>query len=550
MSRMLLIHCPTFSFETFSLEVCRNRGYYAYPPAGLQCLKAAVEAETEVKVTILDLNFAILDRLQNEDGEPTAVLGQLLDEALKEKYAVIGVSAGVIVSNVFGVKAHPFIQTLARVKGRAIIVAGGVIATNERANLLVKGLADFVFDGEGEEKLIAFLNGTPATEGPVNFRWDLVPTYRDVPVERYEQVGSLSPFSRMVGTPFATIQLNRGCRAHCSFCGVTPFMGRGVRSYREDAVIAEIEYLKARGIRHLEWLDDDMLRYSDRITSVLESMEGMTWAANNGLIASSITEDLLETMVASGCVGFRIGVESGNDEILKRIKKPASRKNLIAASRLIAKHPKLFAVGCYIIGHPGETYRQMLDTIDLCLELNLAWSGFSVYQVVREGSITQEFYQEVSNFVPPKDHDCEPNENVFEVLRTDGVHERRHLDEIWFYFNLTANYLANKNLLSGGDPRQFVRWVSALQLSYPRHPLMSLFMALAYILLGDRVHADQQYVQALHGLRESESWRRRFREYGLNWIVHAYPMDESGVYETLAEIRDVHRKTLELCGSF
>ena len=30
--KLVLIHCPTFNFETFQFEVLRKKGYYAYPP--------------------------------------------------------------------------------------------------------------------------------------------------------------------------------------------------------------------------------------------------------------------------------------------------------------------------------------------------------------------------------------------------------------------------------------------------------------------------------------------------------------------------------------
>ena len=60
-NKITLIHCPTFSFQSFSLEVAKNRAFYAYPPTGLQCLKAAL-SPLGVEVDILDLNFLMLDK--------------------------------------------------------------------------------------------------------------------------------------------------------------------------------------------------------------------------------------------------------------------------------------------------------------------------------------------------------------------------------------------------------------------------------------------------------------------------------------------------------
>ena len=39
------------------------------------------------------------------------------------------------------------------------------------------------------------------------------------------------------------------------------------------------------------------------------------WYAGNGLIATSLDDEMLRVMEASGCIGFKIGIESGNKEV-------------------------------------------------------------------------------------------------------------------------------------------------------------------------------------------------------------------------------------------
>ena len=73
---------------------------------------------------------------------------------------------------------------------------------------------------------------------------------------------------------YSTLQLNRGCRAHCTFCGVTPFMGLGIRQYPIDSVISELLYLvNEKGMTHFEWLDDDLLEDKPGIINVLEKIK-------------------------------------------------------------------------------------------------------------------------------------------------------------------------------------------------------------------------------------------------------------------------------------
>lgn len=603
--KLSLIHCPTFSFEAFSFDVAKKKGYYAYPPTGLQCLMAALQ-NADIDVDILDLNFKLLEKACSANEFDKVHLDSMLEDLLDEYFesqlvSIVGVSAGVIVSNIFGVQRHPFIQVLDYLKRRdeQIVITGGVIATNEWKILLVKELTHFVFRGESENKIIFFLDEllkgnsgwslsgiyfgidgklyqTTGERDTVNFRWDLAGSYKSIPVDRYNEVGSLSPFSRMVGIErkYGTLQLNRGCRARCTFCGVTPFMGRGVRQRPTDAVVSELSYLvREWGIQHFEWLDDDLLRHRKALIEVLNKIIEMkldvTWAANNGLIASSVDEELLRIMADSGCVGFRIGIESGNDEMLRKIRKPATKRSLRAAAEMFERFPELFVVGCYIIGFENETYRQILDTFQFCIEMNLSWSGFSIYQIVRDSTnVAEDFennrgerspsnYERISDFVPSKANADGTilqggNRDVREIFEheRDQVHSKEHLDEIWFAFNLLANYVGNKNLRPSGRPDQFVQWTKALQQGHPSNAVISLFLYLGYVMLGEDGLAREQLSLTKGILERLEYWRKRFNQYSLDKIVVEAPTNAMQVQEVLGNIGSEYRSLLVSSCSF
>ena len=337
-------------------------------------------------------------------------------------------------------------------------------------------------------------------------------------------------------------------------------MGKGVRSYPVESVISEITYLaRERGVQHLEWLDDDLLRYRDSLTHVLKQITeqklNLTWAANNGLIASSLDEELLRLMIDSGCIGFRIGIESGNDEILKKIRKPATKKSLKDAARMLAKFPELFVVGCYIIGFEDETYQQILDTFQLCVELDLAWSGFSVYQIVRDSTdISDEFdksYKTVSDFVPtkanssgmiPNELNCDVRE-LFARARNE-IHERQYLDEIWFAFNLLSNYVNNRNLKPGGCPDRFVRWTRSLQSSHPSNAVISLFLSLGATLSGEDRLAREQWDFTESLLDNSVYWKNRFQQYSLDPIMNRRPENASRIFDHLENIKVEYKSLL------
>lgn len=584
-----LIQCPTFSFDHFDLEAAKRRGYFAYPPRGLQCLKAVAE-EFGVRVDILDLNFKILERLRfTSPPEPVqlhAMVEDILNAYLEERpeCSIVGVSAGVTVPNVFSYQGHPYIHVLRTLmrKDRYIVLSGGPIATLERRNLLRLGLAHLVFKGEAEHKFryfVAALFGleggqeTPGiffrlddklyeTSGPpdtVSPKLDLVSTYAEIPVERYCSVGHVGPFLRMLDPDrrYATLQLVRGCRGHCTFCELAAFRGRSISHYPPDQVISEMRYLvKERGIRHFEWVDDDLLANREAATQVfkriIDSGSKISWSANVGLIASSLNRELLQLMVDSGCVGFRIGIESGSEEILRRTRKPATKKKFLELAELFPEFPELFVVGCYMLGFEHETYQQIFETIRLALTLRLSWASIAVLQVTLESCVDSEFevaIQENVNDYMPSYYKVKREEHVLEAgqmlsareifaLPKDEVYARELLGEIWFAFNTVVNYVDNKNLKAGGNPEAFIGWVRGLQQSYPGHPLMSLFLYLAYVVKGD-ARLAQEYVKPLPALLErSRYWSMRFHQYGLERILAHPPRDAADVEEILSQLME------------
>lgn len=598
-NKILFIHCPTFDFNAIDIKVIKNRGYYSYPPYGLMCLSAATE-EAETDFEILDLNFLLLKKLQNKDTINKREALELIISLLKEKldknhYSVIGISAGVTVSNVFIAKEHPFIECLKflKEKNESIILAGGVIANDETVGLLRHGLCHFVFKGEGEQKLRFFLsklndfnfsgmtqdNYIPGiafalnesiyeTQGNlenVEFVWDMEKSYEKIPLEEYNSVGSLSPFSRMAGADkkYATIQLNRGCRGQCTFCGVKPFIGTGIRQTSTDLIVSELDFLvKKKNITHIEWLDDDLLARKDAAHLVLKHMASFgaqfSWAANNGLIAASLDNVTLQLCVDSHCTGFRIGVESGNPEILRQIKKPASIKNLLAFSEKLKNFPTLFVTGCYIIGFEGETYGQMFDTFNLSIGLDLSWNGFSIFQVItKEADVLSEFADAVKSdgenlglrknvdFVPTKaatDRSLKNEKllNYQEIydLPRNALHDKDLLSEIWFSYNLLSNYIFNKNLTTKGIPEQFVTWTNALSLTHPQNASISLFLGIAHGLLGNIEAVKIQVEKTRTILKGSPYWTTRFKDYYLEGFVDLIEKaSKEVIFEAILDLR-------------
>ena len=173
----------------------------------------------------------------------------------------------------------------------------------------------------------------------------------------------------------AHIITSRGCKYNCAFCTAAQSMNPNVkpRHVTYEYLCREVEDIlhKYPETTCIRILDDLFLRdrKSIDIASKLFSERNISWrsmAHVNTFKGLSYKE--LDEIKRSGCNELFLGIESGNDETLKRIRKPfTSTIAYETVSRIIdAQIP----VKCYfILGFPGETESQVSDTLELASRL-------------------------------------------------------------------------------------------------------------------------------------------------------------------------------------
>ena len=579
--RVLFIQIPQVILDCFNRDIALDRGYYNFPPTGLQCLYEVIK-NRNLEIEILDLNCELLKRIHGDPDFQPDHWPAILEENLKAfRPDIVGVSC------LFDQGIAPMIETMRIVRERtdAMVIAGGVIATYEWRSLLERGLCHFVVEGEGENKLnflLDHLTGenkgwtpTPGihfgdsnelweTAGPpdvVEVKGNLIESYRLVPIQEYYKYGSLNPFSRrehVARAPFAALQLSRGCRAQCTFCAVRDFNGKGVRSRPVEHIIEEMAFLiEELGVRHFELLDDDPTFYrrqfQELLRAVIERGWDIRWSANNGMIAASIDEETMGLIRDSGCIGFKIGIETGNPDMLRAVKKPATHGKFLKFSKMIEAYSEVFVGGNFIVGLPEERFFQMVDSFKFILDVNLDWAAITACQVLRGASAfsdSGEYFEEqmktgtVANFIPTrksKHGHIETASRVrrgLDVFRIDpmSVPDADQVKEIWFTFNLLGNYIFNKNLMEGGKPEKFISWVETVRRAWPTNPYMSLFLSLAYVITGGREKAAKLRRQTRLN-SDDDYWRERFSSFGLQAILDADPQTPEAVHGLIADAR-------------
>jgi radical SAM superfamily enzyme YgiQ (UPF0313 family) len=566
--RLLLINPPQVPGDMFDAGIAKMKGYYNFPPVGLLYLCAAArQADPECQVSILDLNHEMLVRSHQEDFDYTFWKERVSEEIRRVPEVFVGVSC------MFGATKPIFEEIACFIKEhfpRIPVLTGGVQATYDYDEILTKGVCDLVFLKESEEPFsqflrhcregcadnmprgLAFRRGkslhvTAPLEGTAPVNLDIRPFYSLLDVPSYYKYGSLAAFSRYNGEdkPFATVLSNRGCRARCTFCTVRDFNGYGVRTRPVSDVVDEIKFMvRELGIRQIDWLDDDLLFEPDRTLELLKSIARevpeLEWISNNGLIGAAISPEIMDWMVKSGMKAFKIGIESGNDKMLKTIKKPTTKPKLRNLTPLFDKYPEVLASGNFIIGFPNETFGEMLDTYNFAAELKWDWASFyicqplkgtemfSVFQSLGDERCDYENYDKTLNpgraaargeFGYNKGyHGSEAEQqlltgrDVFKLPK-DKLPSKRQIQEIWFTFNLIVNFLENKNLEKGGNPGKILRWLGAIGAAYPYDASMIAALCRAQRVSGDIARSEESARRFHDILDKSEYWRTRVRQF-------------------------------------
>jgi radical SAM superfamily enzyme YgiQ (UPF0313 family) len=301
------------------------------------------------------------------------------DKIIKQRPAYVGITLftvgvwnGVTIARLIK-KALP--ETIIIVGGPHISSMGS--ETMERFKEL-----DYAVNGEGEKTLMDLLtaieNNTPINEVPgILYRdgpfikttpgkainrvldelpfpaWDLLP---DFP-KAYKP--AIYDFPR---GPVATIAASRGCPFHCRFCDTSTF-GSRVRHYSPEKVFEMMKHLnETYGVRHIMFVDDLFLASKVRVTELcnmlLDSGLKMTWSCTARV--DTVKPDVLNIMKKAGCWEISFGLETGSNEMLKKMDKLAEIEKSEQAVKWTAD-AGIRTKGLFMLGYPGETN----ETIDM-----------------------------------------------------------------------------------------------------------------------------------------------------------------------------------------
>jgi len=379
-------------------------------PAAPAVLKACVEqAGFKAKTTDLALNFYINQCQKNYElydqlcvylnpttssytNESINAVNQWLSETIDYINEVQPRYVGLSVFTYYMHRATYLLSREIKKKLPQIKIILGGYAVNTGANSLIgmpeiskletlkmfgsimqdRGLVDHVVYGDGENALVEILEGTKNHQYVSGEKAVMDAVMSKIPVSNFDDY-KLNDYEWEHNRRTLTVTGSKGCVRQCTFCDIPGKYGRF--KFRDGESIAqEMLTLKEKyGIRHFEFTDslvNGSLKAFKQWLTVLAQYndtqpdhEKIHWFGQYICRPKSqVKKEFYDLIKRSGVMSLIIGIESGNDETLKLMKKEITIDDVFAEFNMFQQYSIPITV-LMLPGFTNETWTRYLDTL-------------------------------------------------------------------------------------------------------------------------------------------------------------------------------------------
>lgn len=269
-----------------------------------------------------------------------------------------------------------------------LVVGGGAVSVfyEQLKHQLPKGT--IVSVGEGETLLERLLKGEDFSDqrcyvvGETEPRERLIhenPTPFEKTACNYDYIQSIwteFDYYLQENDFYIGVQTKRGCPHNCCYCVYTVVEGKQVRINPADEIVKEMRQLYDRGIRNFWFTDAQFIPARRFIPDAVEllqkildaGMKDIHWAAY--IRADNLTPELCELMVKTGMNYFEIGITSGSQELVRKMRMGYNLRTVLQNCRDLkdAGFNDLVSVN-YSFNVIDETYDTIRQTIAYHREL-------------------------------------------------------------------------------------------------------------------------------------------------------------------------------------
>lgn len=207
--------------------------------------------------------------------------------------------------------------------------------------------------------------------------------------------------------PFRSlINIVYGCNNFCTYC-IVPFVRGRERSRLPQDIIKEVSEKASNGVKEIMLLGQNVNSYGKDFTDNpytfanlikdLNQTDGLEWIRYMTSHPRDFSDQLIEAIAQSPKVTdhFHLPVQSGSSEILKRMNRGYTKDyylDLVGKIREI--RPQAAITTDLIVGFPGESEKDFIETMDLVSQVNFA-SAYSFIYSPRLGTPASKYKEQV-----------------------------------------------------------------------------------------------------------------------------------------------------------
>ena len=193
------------------------------------------------------------------------------------------------------------------------------------------------------------------------------------------------------------VNISFGCNNFCTYC-IVPYVRGRERSRSPREIIHEIERLSEDGVIEIMLLGQNVNSYGNDIPGGMRFPELLARAAEVSGIErvrfmtshpKDLSDELIDVMAGSPKIAdhLHLPVQSGSSRVLHVMNRRYTKEDYLAlVERIRAKMPDISLTTDIIVGFPGETENDFLETLDLVRKVRYD-SAFTFLYSVRSGTL-------------------------------------------------------------------------------------------------------------------------------------------------------------------
>ena len=197
-----------------------------------------------------------------------------------------------------------------------------------------------------------------------------------------------------------------GCNNFCSYC-IVPYVRGRERSRNPRDIVREIEHLVEDGVVEVMLLGQNVNSYGKnldepitfaQLLEQIEQIEGLERIRFMTSHPKDLSDELIETLAKSKkiCKHFHLPLQSGSTRILEKMNRRYTKEDyLLLVDKIRSKVPDMAITTDIIVGFPGETEEDFLETMDMVEKVQFD-SAFTFIYSKRTGTPAASMEEQIS----------------------------------------------------------------------------------------------------------------------------------------------------------